>query len=757
MRLAVAHPGRRRLGPRRSEAMTGRDARPGGGSLTGRAVPGVFAAAGLIAVVTLAARIFGFGRWLVFSQSVGTTCVGSVYQAANLLPNVVFEVAAGGALAAVVVPIIAGQLARQGEAEATLTASAMLTWTLAILVPLSLLLAACARPLSTFLVDDDRCAGSTDLTASMLVIFSPQIALYGVGIVLAGVLQAHRRFLWVVLAPLLSSLVVMATYLLFGALAQGEGEDLAALPDQAAAVLALGTTLGVAVLSLPLLIPVHRAGIRLRPVWSFPDGVARRAGVLAGAGLLALVAQQSAVLVTLWVSQHRGGTGTLNVYMYVQAVYLLPYAVLAVPVAMSALPALASGLDQFTLATGLAPPAPVAGGQVPLSDAHSTLVSSARAIIVATSAGAAVLFAIATPTGAFFSALDAGRHTAAGQAALAALPAALSAFAPGLVGFGMAALLTRALYVQGRPAVAGALVALGWSIAALAPLLLLRQDAGPRNTLVVLGLASSFGMTVAAGWSRRSSRSSSSCSALSLSGSAIVSRRVWCWTGFRDGLAESGCGEVRPDEGRDAARSQHRRHRHPRRPAQRGPADAGGGGAGGDPPAHRRTLRARADAAVLARVRGPVPGARRPQAAAPAEPDRRRRACPRAPGRLAGDPADPLPRKALWQRPRPRAPGAGAGRLPAQCRPAGKRGPAAQAVVAALGGASGRPVHRRQQRPGRPGQGVRGESGRAGRGAFTPSPRTARAAPRRSRGTGQDAAAPPPVTSAGPAGHGGPA
>src|SRR5674476_893214 len=258
-----------------------------GAGKAGKAAPGVFAAAGLIAVVTLAARVFGFGRWLVFSQSVGTTCVGSVYQAANQLPNVVFEVAAGGALAAVVVPIIAGQLARQNEAEATRTASAMLTWTLAALVPLSILMAACARPLSTLLVDHANCAGSTDLMASMLVIFSPQIALYGVGIVLAGVLQAHRRFLGVVMAPLLSSLVVMAAYLLFGALAQGKGNDLARLPSRASMALALGTTLGVAVLSLSLLIPVHRAGVRLRPTWTFPDGVALRARTLAGAGLIA--------------------------------------------------------------------------------------------------------------------------------------------------------------------------------------------------------------------------------------------------------------------------------------------------------------------------------------------------------------------------------------------------------------------------------------------------------------------------------------
>ena len=449
-----------------------------------QAVPGVFAAAGLIAVVTLAARAFGFGRWLVFSQSVGTTCVGSVYQAANQLPNVVFEVAAGGALAAVVVPIVAGQLARNdqaGSTQATQSVSAMLTWALTLLVPLSILMAVSAGAVSRILVEPQSCPGSTELMASMLVVFAPQIALYGIGIVLAGALQAHRRFLAAALAPLLSSLVVMATYQLFAGLAQGRGNDLAGLPGWASTVLAGGTTLGVVALSLPLLIPVHRAGIRLSLTWTFPDGVARRAGALAGAGLLALLAQQGAVLVTLWVSQHRGGTGTLNVYTYVQAVYLLPYAVLAVPLATSAFPALASGVDDASLAR-----------------AQRTLASCSRAIIAATCVGGAVLFAIASPTGAFFSALDAGRHSPAGEQALAALPAALSAFAPGLVGFGLAALLTRALYVQGRPAVAGGLVALGWLIAGFVPLVMLHDGAGPRNTLQLLGLASSLGMTVAA-------------------------------------------------------------------------------------------------------------------------------------------------------------------------------------------------------------------------------------------------------------------
>jgi len=491
--------------------MTRHDETSPGARMAGKVAPGVFAAAGLIALVTLVARVFGFGRWLVFSQTVGATCVGNVYQAANQLPNVVFEVAAGGALAAVAVPIIAGQLARQdqtGANQATQTASALLTWALTVLGPLSILMAAAAFPLSKLLVGVEKCSGSTDLMASMLVVFAPQIALYGVGIVLAGVLQAHRRFLAGAVAPLLSSVVVIATYLLFAALAQGMGDDLTRLPSQASTVLAAGTTLGVVALSLPLLIPMHRAGIRLHPTWTFPEGVARRARALTGAGLLALLAQQVAVLVTLWVSQHRGGPGTLNVYVYVQAVYLLPYAVLAVPVAIAAFPSMASRLDQAAMATGLDQAAiaggseqqAMASGSDPMSVEHAeqTLASSARAITLVTCAGAAVLVAIAPPIGAFFSALDAGRHSRAGQEALAALPGALTAFAPGLVGFGMAALLTRALYVRGRPAIAGAVVAVGWLIAAVVPLVALQDDAGPRNTLQWLGFASSVGMTVAA-------------------------------------------------------------------------------------------------------------------------------------------------------------------------------------------------------------------------------------------------------------------
>ena len=137
----------------------------------------------------------------------------------------------------------------------------------------------------------------------MLRIFAPQVPLYGVGIVLAGVLQAHRRFLAAALAPLLSSLVVIGAYLVYGALAPGPGTTCAALP--AGAVLGAGRWAprsGSWRSACRCSCPVLRAGVRLRPDLRFPDGLARRAGSLAAAGVLALVAQQAAVVVTVWLA-----------------------------------------------------------------------------------------------------------------------------------------------------------------------------------------------------------------------------------------------------------------------------------------------------------------------------------------------------------------------------------------------------------------------------------------------------------------------
>lgn len=440
-----------------------------------RAAAGIAGAAGLIAVTTLFARFAGVARIFVFADSVRARGVGEIYQSVNALPNVLFEVAAGGILAAVAVPLIAHWLGAGRRERADSIASVLLTWAMAILVPAAVLLWLFA-PALTGVFFDEFDPEARAVGARLLRIFSIQVPLYGIGIILTGLLQAHRRFLMAALAPLLSSVVVLGSYLWYGSLVDGETAP-SLVSDEALSVLGWGTTLGVAALSLPLIVPALRTGWRWKPSFRLDPADARRIAGLAGAGILALLAQQAAVLVTMWLTNNSGGRGAFPVYQYVQAVYVLPYAVLAVPVAVSAFPALAAR-------TG-------AG-----EDVAGTLSRAVKGILVLTGLSVGVLLAAAPAIGAFFQLLDARRgEDGSSPAALSAMSGALVTYAPGLVGFGLSALLTRALYVRGRPLHAALAVAAGWVVAML-PLVVVGPGQGPGATLRSLGLASSVGMTL---------------------------------------------------------------------------------------------------------------------------------------------------------------------------------------------------------------------------------------------------------------------
>lgn len=471
------------------------------GHLTSRRL---FAAAGSIAVITLLARIVGFGRWFVFSHSVGATCVGSVYQSVNAVPNVLFEIAAGGVLAAVAVPLVAGALGRGDRSHADATASALLTWAVLVLVPLGAVVALAATPIASALLGTG-CAGEVRLGAELLRVFAVQIPLYGVAIVLAGVLQAHHRFSGPALAPLLSSLAVIATYVGYRALVPDPAAEIADVPHAALLLLGIGTTLGVLALALPLLVPVRRAGVRLRPTLRFPDGVGRRVRVLAVSGLLAVAGQQVATLVVIRLANDRGGAGTLNVYTYAQAVTLLPYAVLAVPLATAAFPSLArqhaagEGVAETVAETVAATTAWGADAPAQPEGAVRTLRQAWLATLVVGLFGAALLVAVAVPVGAFFSALDVGSASDASAETLAAMGDAVTLFAPSVAALGVVGLLTRASYVHGSPLVAGGLAATGWLATLVLPLLVLAPEgAGGPDTVRALAAGSSIGLVLAA-------------------------------------------------------------------------------------------------------------------------------------------------------------------------------------------------------------------------------------------------------------------
>jgi len=444
--------------------------RPGGLRAATQTLAG---AAAMITVVTVASRLVGFARSLVLSWAVGTEGVGPAYTAANQLPNVLFEVAAGGALAGAVVPLLAGPIARRSARETSGVASALLGWTLAVLVPLGALLAILAGPIASLLMGDKH-PELVDVTATFVRTFALQVPLYGLAVVLGGILQAHKRFFWQAFAPLLSSLAVIAVYLVFVGVADGDQGDVAALSTTAIGWLGWGTTAGVAFLALPLVLPVLRTGTRLRPTLRFPGGEGVRARNLALAGVGALVAQQLSVLAVMGAAFQFGPEQTFPTYTFAQQVYLLPYAVLAFPLATSAFPRLAEHVahgrhDRF----------------------RGLLATTTRTLLVVSGLGAGALVAASGAVEAVFARIASG--------SVAGLGDAVAWMAPGIVGFALILHLSRSLYAIDHQRVAVVVTAAGWLVVAVAAFALpavtgVRDQAG---VLAQLGLATALGMTVA--------------------------------------------------------------------------------------------------------------------------------------------------------------------------------------------------------------------------------------------------------------------
>jgi putative peptidoglycan lipid II flippase len=437
---------------------------------------GIGRAAVLIGVITTAARLVGFGRQLAFAHTVGATCLGSAYATANQVPNIIYDIVLGGALTSAVVPVLAGPAARRlsapGEraatAETSQIASALLTWTVLVLAPVSALIVVTAGPLvSVLLSRAPGCSPAAIMAVStrMLAVFAPQILLYGLAVVLYGILQAHQRFAAPALAPVLSSLVVVGAYVAFVPLGGGYQNRLGALPRPAELMLSLGTTAGVAALALTVLGPALRLRLRLRPALRFPEGVAVRVRGLAAVGLAALIAQNAAGVAVIVLANSHDGRGALVLYNYGWQMFFVPYAVLAVPIATSAFPLLSARSG---------------------ASFDGTAALSTRAVMLVSWLGAALLAGAAVPAS----------HLFAAHSSLLALT--FAAFAPGLVGYGLAANLSRVLFACGRGRVAALAIVGGWVLVIVADVVAVALVPA-RWVVPVLGLGNTIGLTLSGG------------------------------------------------------------------------------------------------------------------------------------------------------------------------------------------------------------------------------------------------------------------
>jgi putative peptidoglycan lipid II flippase len=304
----------------------------------------------VMSVGTALSRLTGFLRVAAMAYALGVTesRLADAYNVANTTPNIIYELALGGILSSVFVPVFVEWLERRGPDEAWNTARAVLTVALVFLMSVMVLgilgspwiIRLYTSSLSNSQTTPADLAAARDFASFALRWFMPQIVFYGVGAVAIGLLNAHRKFAVPMFAPVFNNVIVTATFFLFAALPGPAVPSPATITSLQRYVLVIGTTLGVVAMTVALWPSMRRIGFRFRWHWDLRDAGLRRIARLAGWTLVYVVVNQLGYLVIIVLAWRVDGGFTA--YQSAFIFFQLPHAIFAVSIMTALLPSLAS-------------------------------------------------------------------------------------------------------------------------------------------------------------------------------------------------------------------------------------------------------------------------------------------------------------------------------------------------------------------------------------------------------------------------------
>lgn len=293
---------------------------------------------------TAISRLTGFLRLsaMAFAIGITETRLADAYNVANITPNILYELALGGILTSVVVPVVVEWMQARGREVAWDVVRRLFTIAIVVLSAIALLgivLAPLIVDLYTVGYPDAQREAVHGLATFFLRWFMPQVVFYGIGAVAAGLLNAHRRFAAPMFAPIANNVIVIATFLIFAAMPDPADHTQLATGAQQL-VLAIGTTLGVVAMTAALWPSVRATGFRFRWLGGIRDEAIVRIGRLATWVVAYVVANQLGYLVIVILAG--GPTGGYSSYAAAFILFQLPHAIFAVSILTALLPAMSS-------------------------------------------------------------------------------------------------------------------------------------------------------------------------------------------------------------------------------------------------------------------------------------------------------------------------------------------------------------------------------------------------------------------------------
>ncbi|WP_230672860.1 murein biosynthesis integral membrane protein MurJ [Rathayibacter sp. Leaf248] len=346
-------------------------------------------ASAVLASGTMVSRILGFVMSIVMANAIGAAVApgADAFTTANLLPNTIYSIIAGGALNAVLVPQIvkAGLHADGGAGYINRLITLALGLLLATTVAATLL-----GPLLVRLYAPGYGPAQYELTVAFAFWCLPQIFFYGLFTILGEVLNARGSFGPFTWAPVLNNVVaitgLVAFTLLFGSDPEGD-RPVGSWTPVMIAVLAGSATLGIVVQAGFLTFFWRRVGLRYRPDFRFRGVGLATAGRMSLWSFATVLLTIGAGIVESRVASNASGEGpSAAALQKAWLIFMLPHSVIAISIAMA----------YFTKMSGH-----TARGE--MKEFRSDVSTSLRVVQMMIVFAAAAIVVVAVPFGSVFS------------------------------------------------------------------------------------------------------------------------------------------------------------------------------------------------------------------------------------------------------------------------------------------------------------------------------------------------------------------
>jgi putative peptidoglycan lipid II flippase len=274
----------------------------------------------------LAAAV-GLLRNMIIGRMFGIGPELDAYYAAFKLPDLLFAIVAGGALATTFIPVFTQFLAAGDREAAWRLASAITNWVVLIISALAVLAGIAAPWLIGTILAPGFSPAQQAVTVSLMRLVLVSTVIFGISAVQTSVLHGFKHFLLPALAPVVYPLGVIAGALWL-------------VPRWGLRGLAIGAVIGSA-LHLAIQVPgLIRYGFRWWPVLGAPRGAIRRVAWLMGPRVLDLGVFHLTLLVTTNLAS-RLGPGRVSALEWGWDAMQLPETIIGTAFGLVAFPTLA--------------------------------------------------------------------------------------------------------------------------------------------------------------------------------------------------------------------------------------------------------------------------------------------------------------------------------------------------------------------------------------------------------------------------------